>query len=291
MTQQAGPILVTGATGNTGRAIVDALVERGALVRAMVRAEADRGKLPAGVDSVVADFDDTAAIAAALDGAERAYLVTPSSEKAEEQQKRFADLAAKAGTRQLVVLSQLGSQEHSPVRFLRYHAAVEQHVRDLGIGYTFLRPNLYFQGLLMFAGSVSTSGTFYAPIGDAAVSAVDVRDIAAVAAVALTESGHEGATYTVTGPEAITHSQIAEALSAAIGRTVTFVDVPEEAFADSVRGLIPPWQVDGLIEDYAHYRRGEAATVSPVVAEITGTAPRGIERFARDYAGAFAGSQ
>jgi uncharacterized protein YbjT (DUF2867 family) len=288
MNQQGSSILVTGATGNTGRAIVDALVERGAPVRAMVRADADRGKLPAGVEVVVADFNETAAIAAALEGAERAYLVTPSSAEAEEQQKRFADLAAKAGTRHLVVLSQLGSEEHSPVRFLRYHAAVEQHVRELGIAYTFLRPNLFFQGLLAFAGSISTQGTFFAPIGDATVSAVDVRDIAAVAAVALTEAGHEGATYTLTGPEAITHSQIAAALTSALGRTVTFVDVPPEAFADSIKGLLPPWQVDGLIEDYAHYRRGEAAAVSPAIAEITGSAPRGIEQFARDYASAFA---
>jgi uncharacterized protein YbjT (DUF2867 family) len=290
MRQQAGPILVTGATGNTGRAVVDALIERGAPVRAMARTEADRGKLPAGVDVVIADFNNTAAVAAALDGAERAYLVTPSSEQAEEQQKQFADLAAKAGTRHLVVLSQLGSEEHSPVRFLRYHAAVEQHVRDLGIGYTFLRPNLYFQGLLTFAGPISAAGKFFAPIGDARVSAVDVRDIAAVAAVALTEAGHEGATYTLTGPQAITHSQMAGALTVAFGRAVTFVDVPPDAFADSIRDLLPPWQVDGLLEDYAHYRRGEAAAVSPAIADITGKPARAVEQFARDYAAAFGGA-
>ncbi|HWG02343.1 MAG TPA: NmrA family NAD(P)-binding protein, partial [Trebonia sp.] len=245
-------------------------------------------KLQAGVEVVVADFNETAAVAAALEGAERAYLVTPSSEQAEEQQKRFVDLAAKAGTRHLVVLSQLGAEDHSLVRFLRYHAAVEEHVRELGIAYTFLRPNLYFQGLLAFAGSISIEGKFFAPAGDATVSAVDVRDIAGVAAVALTEAGHEGATYTLTGPEAITHSQIAAALTSALDRTVRFVDVPPEAFADSIRELLPPWQVDGLLEDYAHYRRGEAAAVSPAIAEITGTAPRSIEQFARDYAPAFA---
>jgi uncharacterized protein YbjT (DUF2867 family) len=119
---------------------------------------------------------------------------------------------------------------------------------------------------------------------------VDVRDIAAVAAVALTEAGHEGATYTLTGPEAITHSQMAGALTAALGRAVTFVDVPPEAFAAGIRDLLPPWQVDGLLEDYAHYRRGEAAAVSPAIAHITGTAPRGIEQFARDYAPAFGGA-
>ena len=283
------PVLVTGATGNTGRALVDALTRRGAPVRAMVRSGADRGKLPAGVPAVVADFDDPESIAAALTGAERAYLVTPSSEQAEDQQRRFADQAAKAGLGHLVVLSQLGAEEGSPVRFLRYHAAVEQHVRDFGIPYTFLRPNLFFQGLLTVAGSIAAEGRLYAPIGDAKVSAVDVRDIAAVAAVALTEPGHEGATYTLTGPASITHAQMAAALTAALGRDVTFTDVPPEAFADSLRGILPPWQVEGLLEDYAHYRRGEAASVSSAVAEITGRPPRDIQQFARDYAPAFKG--
>ena len=281
------PVLVTGATGNTGRALVDALTRRGAPVRAMVRSGADRGKLPAGVPAVVADFDDPESIAAALTGAERAYLVTPSSEQAEDQQRRFADQAAKAGLGHLVVLSQLGAEEGSPVRFLRYHAAVEQHVRDVGIPYTFLRPNLFFQGLLTVAGSIAAEGRLYAPIGDAKVSAVDVRDIAAVAAVTLTEPGHEGATYTLTGPASITHAQMAAALTAAHGRGVTFVDVPPEAFAGRLRGILPPWQVEGLLEDYAHYRRGEAAAVSPAVAEVTGRPPRDIQQFARDYAPAF----
>jgi uncharacterized protein YbjT (DUF2867 family) len=288
MTQHVRPILVTGATGNTGRAIVAALDRRGAPVRAMVRTEADRSRLPAGVAVAVADFDDPASVAAALEGAGRAYLVTPSSERAEAQQRRFADLAAKAGIDHLVVLSQLAADEHSPVRFLRYHAAVERHVRGLGVAYTFLRPNLYFQGLLAFAGSISAESRFYAPIGDAAVSAVDVRDIAAVAAITLTEPGHKGATYTLTGPDGITHSQIAAALSAALGRDVTFTDVPPQAFADSLHGILPPWQVEGLLEDYAHYRRGEAASVSAAIAEITGRPPADIQQFARDYAPAFA---
>ncbi len=225
----------------------------------------------------------------ALDSAERAYLVTPSSEWAEDQQRRFADLAAKAGVRHLVVLSQLAAGEHSPVRFLRYHAAVEQHVRDLGIPFTFLRPNLFFQGLLAFAGPIAAEGRFYAPIGDATVSAVDVRDIAAVAAITLTEPGHEGATYTLTGPAPVTHAQIAAALTDALGREVTFTDVPPDAFADSLRGILPPWQVDGLLEDYAHYRRGEAAAVSPAVTEITGRPATDVWQFARDYARAFRG--
>jgi uncharacterized protein YbjT (DUF2867 family) len=134
MTPPVSPILVTGATGNTGRPLVEALARSGVPVRAMVRDQASQKILPTGVQVAVADFDNPASLAAALDGAGRAYLVTPSSEQAETQQKRFADLAAKAGVRHLVVLSQLAAAEDSPVRFLRYHAAVERHVRDLGLG-------------------------------------------------------------------------------------------------------------------------------------------------------------
>jgi uncharacterized protein YbjT (DUF2867 family) len=283
------PILVTGATGNTGRPLVEALARVGAPVRAMVRDQAGQSKLPDGVQVAVADFEDPVSLAAALDGAGRAYLVTPSSEQAEAQQKRFADLAAAAGVRHLVVLSQLAAAEDSPVRFLRYHAVVERHVRDLGIGYTFLRPNLFFQGLLALAKPIAAEGRFFAPIGDAPVSAVDVRDIADVAAAVLTQAGHEGATYTLTGPAAVTHAEMAAALGAALGREITFTDVPPEAFAQSLHGVLPPWQVEGLLEDYAHYRRGEAAAVSPAVMEVTGRAPRDVAQFARDYAAAFSG--
>jgi uncharacterized protein YbjT (DUF2867 family) len=254
----------------------------------MVRSEAAAARFAGTpVTPVVADFDDSAAVAAALAGVDRAYLVTPSSERAQAQQERFAELAAAAGVEHLVKLSQLAADEASPVRFLRYHAAVERRIRELGIGWTFLRPNLFLQGLLAMAGLIRAEGRFAAPIGDARVSAVDVRDIAAVAAEALTGPGHAGATYTITGPAAVTHAEIAEAIGAATGREIAFADVPPEAFAAYLRSVLPPWQVDGLLEDYAHYARGEAAAVLPTVREVTGREPRTLAQFAADHAAAF----
>lgn len=281
------PILISGATGSTGSAIVKSLTAQGVPVRIMVRKPPAAGTFPAEVDTVVADFDGERSLAAALTGVSRAYLVTPSSEHAQEQQLRFADLAAAAGVERLVVLSQLGSELSSPVRFLRYHAAVEHHIRDIGVDYTFLRPNLFFQGYLAFAGLIGQTGMFFAPIGNSAVSAIDVRDIAEVAARALVDDGHQGATYTLTGPAAITHDEIAAALSAAVGRTVTFSDAPPEQFAAALQGILPPWQIEGTLEDYAHYRRGEAADVTTTVSDITGKAPRGIAEFCLDYADSF----
>lgn len=202
-------VLVTGATGNT--ALLRLLEERGVAVRAMVRDDRAAAKLTnTSASIVVGNFDDPASVTAALAGINSAYLVTPSSAEAETQQIRFAELAAKAGVRYLVKLSQFAADEAPPVRFLRYHAAVERRIRELGIGYTFLRPNLYFQGFLAFASTIAKQGQFFAPIGAARVSAVDVRDIAAVAATALVEPGYMGKTYPITGPAAVTHAEVAQ---------------------------------------------------------------------------------
>jgi uncharacterized protein YbjT (DUF2867 family) len=157
------------------------------------------------------------------------------------------------------------------------------------MAFTFLRPNLFMQGLLLFRDSIAKQGRFFAPASNARISAVDVRDIAAAAA-ALTESGHEGKIYTLTGPEALTHAEMAEGLSQALGKPIAFVDVPPDALRETLTTMgVPAWQAEGLVEDYAHYRRGEAAVVEPGVEAATGQPPRTFAEFARDYANAFTG--
>jgi uncharacterized protein YbjT (DUF2867 family) len=236
------------------------------------------------VESVTADFDDPKTIRHALESVDRAFLVTNSSERVEEQQLRFVDAARTAGVRHLVYLSQLHAKRNSPVRFLHYHAVVEDAIRSSGMRFTNLRPNLYMQSFLGFRSSIAADGRFFAPVADARVSLVDVRDIAAVAVAALTENGHEGKTYDITGPEALTHAEIAFQLSEVLAKQVSFVDIPEVAMRDGLIGFgFPDWQADGLIEDYAHYRRGEASDISTSVQDVAGVAPNTFGAFARDY--------
>jgi uncharacterized protein YbjT (DUF2867 family) len=219
-------ILVTGAGGSNGSELIKQLSTTGASVRAMVRKRRhlENDALP-GVEFVTADFDDLASVNRALEGVQSAFLVTNSSERTEAQQLRFVETARAAGLRHIVYLSQLHATKDSPVRFLRYHAVVEEAISASGMTFTNLRPNLYMQGLLGFRSSIISEGRFFAAAGDARVSIVDVRDIAAVAATALTESGHEGKTYDVTGPEALTHAEMASQLSETLGRRISFVDV------------------------------------------------------------------
>lgn len=291
MTQATSPaLLITGATGNTGIELAKQLSAKGARFRALVRSIEKAGELAAlpGAELVSGDLGDPASLAAALRGIDRAFLLTNSSEQAAALQLGFVDAARQAGVQHIVKLSQLAAAIDSPVRFLRYHAAVEQHIIASGMAYTFLRPNLFMQGLLGFSGTIAAKGMFFAAIGEARVSLVDTRDIAAMAAAALTEQGHEGRIYNITGPEALTHAEIAAQFSIVLGREIRFINVSPGEMRQAVIGVgFPLWQADGLIEDYAHYARGEAAAVTSDVQQVTGRAPRSFENFVRDYSPAF----
>ncbi|MDR7126475.1 SDR family oxidoreductase [Pseudotabrizicola sp. 4114] len=276
-------ILLTGATGSVGFELAKLLSAHGIAAKAMVRSDAAAEKLKnlPGITPVTGDFDDPASVERALQGVDRAFLLTNSTERAESQQLAFVAAAQRAGVKHIVKLSQLHASADSPVRFLRYHAAVEQAIRDSGMAYTFLRPNLFMQNLLGFRDTIVGMGKLFAPIGASRISLIDTRDIAAIAFAALTTPGHEGLTYDLTGPEALTHAEVALQISSAIGQPVTFIQIPPDAMRDAVvaAGFLH-WQADGLIEDYAHYSRDEADAVSPTV---TGDPARFFSDFLNDY--------
>src|SRR5262252_7449091 len=216
MTKKNNPtILITGAMGNVGRELTKQLSAQKTPFRAMVRSIKGAEALSAleGAEVVVGDFDDAESLSHALQGVERTFLLTNSSERAEDQQSTFVDLARRAGVKHVVKLSQWAASLDSPVRFLRYHAAVERKIRESSMAYTFLRPNLFMQGLLGFRETIVGQGRFFAAVGDARISVVDVRDIASAAAAALLEKGHEGRIYDLTGPEALSHGDMARGLS------------------------------------------------------------------------------
>ncbi|UOU97015.1 SDR family oxidoreductase [Chryseobacterium daecheongense] len=279
-------ILITGATGSVGTHLVKKLVNMNVSFRAFVRNK-DQGDLMAGLpqaEIAIGDLSDTDSLAQTLQGIEKAFLLTNSSEHAEELQLNFVNAAHKAGVKHIVKLSQIAADETSTVRFLRYHAMVENRIRELGMNYTFLRANLFMQGLIAFGHSIKYEGKFYGSLGDASVSAVDIRDIAGVAAKVLTEPGHENKIYDITGPETITHFQMAEILSRILETQVTYMDLNAEQMhgALTVAGF-PKWQIEGLIEDYAHYARGEASEVFDTVHHMTGQPAITFEQFVHDY--------
>lgn len=279
-------ILISGATGNVGTQLVKRLAALNTPFKALVR-NGDNSELLKSLpqaEIIIGDLADESTLIKAMQGIEKAFLLTNSSEQAEQLQLNFVQAAHRAGVMHLVKLSQFAADENSPVRFLRYHARVENKIKELGLSYTFLRPNLYMQGLIAFKDYIKYDGKFYAAAGNAAISAVDIRDIAAVAAKALTETGHENKIYNITGREAITHYQMADIFSRVLSREIRFIDVTPDQMEGALRAAgFPEWQVGGLIEDYSHYARGEAAITYNTVIDVTNVAPIGFEQFVNDY--------
>lgn len=283
-------ILITGATGTVGSEVVKRLSDEDVPMRAITR---DPGKAEIirrpQVEVVKGDFEDADSIHRACSGVDRAFLLTNSTERAEEQQTTFTRIAKQSGVRHIVKLSQLHANASSSGRFLRYHAEVEAAIRASGLTFTFLRPNMFMQGLLNFRQTIQQKSAFFAPAGNARISAADVRDLADVAATALTTSNHDNKVYSLTGPESLTFAEMANQLSKAVGRTITFVDVPPQSMRTALADLgFPGWQADGLLEEFAMYQRGEAAEVEPGVKEALGRPSRSFDEFARDYASLFA---
>jgi uncharacterized protein YbjT (DUF2867 family) len=282
-------ILITGATGMVGSEVVKRLSAQGVQVRAVTRdpRKAEANPLPS-VELVHGDFEDPESMRRACSGVDRAFLLTNSTERTEQHQIAFTRMAQQSGVRHIVKLSQLHADAGSPGRFLRYHAAVEAAIQASGLTFTFLRPNLYMQGLLNFQQSIQQQSAFFAAAGDARISMVDVRDLADVAVAALTSAQHDNKIYSLTGPEALTFTDMARQLSKALGRAITFVDVPPEAMRVALADLgFPAWQADGLLEEFAMYRRGEAAEIEPGMHEALGRAPGSFDEFASDYAPLF----
>ncbi|WP_200912320.1 SDR family oxidoreductase [Pedobacter sp. Leaf216] len=287
MTDLINPsILITGATGSVGLELAKQLAAKeipfSALVRSLDKAEAL--KHLKGVKLIVGDFNDQQSILNALKGIENVFLLSNSSDEAEHLQCNFVDAAVKSGVKHIVKLSQFAAELNSPVRFLRYHAVVEEKIKSTGLQYSFLRPNLFMQGLLGFADAIKYQQQFFATAGDAKISLVDVRDIAAIAVERLITRNKESEIFNITGPEAISHNKIAEVLSKVLQKQINYVNVADQEMLSALLHFgFPEWQAEGLIEDYAHYARGEAAIVTDTVKDVTGKLPRKFSEFVEDY--------
>jgi uncharacterized protein YbjT (DUF2867 family) len=274
-------IAIIGATGRNSAAWTQAFLDAGFRIRNLVR---DPAKFTphSNLEYMAFDLDDRRTYEPALAGIGVLALVTPADPRQTEREIALIEAAEPSGVQRILNLSVIGADLPEPISpFARWQAQVEQTLQDAAAPYVTLRPNSFMQNLSLQKSSIQ-AGQFVEPSGGQASSPIDVRDIAAVA-VAVSAGGYDNRALDLTGPEALTGSEIAQALSTAMRKPVTFVSPPIAAFRAALldRGR-PLWHVDALAELYQNIQDERAphlARITPDVEGVTGRAPRTLRDF------------
>ncbi|MGZ5827683.1 MAG: SDR family oxidoreductase [Xanthobacteraceae bacterium] len=285
-------ILVTGATGLNGQELVRRLSAMGVPVRAMVRNRAKAQGLVAlpHVEIVDGDLARPETLVAALRGIERAMLISSSVPEMLDVQTNFIDAAKKAGVKHVVKLSGIFPDLNSAFRFARMHGEAEKRLEASGMAFTHLRACEFMPSYFRQVPNILGKGAMFLPMEDARIASIDVGDIADVAVLTLTRPGHEGKIYPLTGPEALSMSDVAAKLSAVTGKPIRYVNVPPEAARQAqIAAGVPEYLTDALVELFAERRRGGESKVYPTFQELTGRKPTTFDEFVRRNVAIFRG--
>jgi len=274
-------ILVTGATGNAGGAVVRALVNSGERVRAVVR-DPDRAPLPAGVEVAAADLNDPGTLVPHFEGVSAAFLLSGY----EGLNETLAEMR-RAGVERVVLLSSSAAPTGDMTNAVaRYHIVSERAVRQSGLGWTFLQPNTFMTNTFQWTAQLQQGNLIRAPFPDVRVATIDPDDIAAVAAVALRSAAGEGRAYRLSGPESLSPADRVAILAEVLGRELRFAGQTDEETRAEMSASMPAEYVDAFFRFFVAGDLDESA-VLPTVEEVTGRGPRNFEAWARAHADAF----
>ncbi len=282
-------ILVTGATGNVASILIPTLLQSGQQVRGLVHEEAKASGLrDQGADVVVADLEKPETLNAAVAGVERIYLIIDNGPNGAQHGINLIDAVKRSGGRPHVVRQGMFGDSRS--RLNHQHEQVAAALAESGLPVTTLRPTFFMQNTLAGAQTVASAGQLYWAMNDAKLAMIDIRDIAECAAAVLTSDGHVGEAYVLTGPQAVSFHDVANALSGALGKPVTYINVPNEAMVQSMTQMgFPEWTAQGFAELMDGFKDGFAKEATDNVERLTGHPARSVETFAKDFASFFGG--
>jgi uncharacterized protein YbjT (DUF2867 family) len=273
-------ILITGATGNIGRELIPLLLKAGQPLRVFVRDERKVAHLDACVERVVGDLDKPETLIPAVKDVEKIFLVTYET----RQDINVLEAAKRAGVRQIVKLSTLEATDHK-IQVGKWHYEREVLIRASGLDWTFLRPGMFMSNSIeWWTESIKGKGSVFFPGGKKGmVAPVDPRDVARVAAAALTQKGHERQAYELTGSELFTIGEMVQVIAKVVGKPIQYVDIPPlAAKLFMLKTGMDKTLVNALMEMLKSLRKNEGAMITDTVQRITGQPPRTFEDWCRE---------
>lgn len=282
-------ILIAGATGTNGSALLTQFNNAHIKVRAMVRNLDKAADLESEyVELVEGDLAQPETLDAAFDGIEKAYIVTGIDQRTPQWFQSFYEAAKRANVKQLVKFSGMGASTNSASEVIRQHGASDQALIDSGLTYTIIRPNSFHQNMLWQADAIKATKQFYLPLADAKQSTVDVRDLAEATFNILTQVGHENKIYEFSGPEALSFNDVAQILSETTGQDISYIAVPEAAAKQAMlEAGMPEWNAHVLAEIQGVFGTGAYDYVTSDLEQVLGRKSRTFKEFAQDFREAF----
>jgi uncharacterized protein YbjT (DUF2867 family) len=278
-------ILVTGGTGRIGSAVLKELKKRNADVRVLVRKKGTA--LPDGFEVAVGDLLDPVSVAKAMDGVDKLYLLNAVSPDELTQGLIAYDLAKKLKLKHIVYHSVFRVEHFKDVPHFASKLAIENALHEFDVPFTVIRPNYFFQNDASLQDPLTKAGIYPMPLGQAGISAVDVRDIAEAAAIALTSDRHQGKTYNLNGPSVLNGPKVAAIWSSLLGKEIRYIGEDMDAFEEQMRARAPSWSAFDIRMMFQGYlERGFVAEKDDLktLTELLGHAPRSYEAFARETA-------
>jgi uncharacterized protein YbjT (DUF2867 family) len=279
-------ILVTGGTGTVGSKVIDQLLQRGARVRALIRKQ-EGVKLPTEVETSVGDLLDPVFVQRALQGVDKLYLLNAVVPDELTQGLIAFDLAKQAKLKQIVYHSVFKAQAFKDVPHFASKLAIENALHEFDLPFTIIRPNYFYQNDAALSDTIAKTGVYPVPLGSTGISAVDVRDIAEAAAIALTGNGHLGKTYNLVGPDILSGDKVASIWSEVLGKRIRYGGHDMDAFEQERRKRSASWSAFDLRMMFQGYlERGFTAEDGDVemLTELIGHPPRRYEDFAKEVA-------
>lgn len=276
-------ILVTGSTGKVGSEVLKELGTRNATIRALVRKP--DAKLPNGVEAVVGDLLDPVSVEEALDGVDKLYLLNGVAPDELTQGLIAYGLAKKLKLKHVVYHSVFRADQFLDVPHFASKVAIESALKRFDIPFTIIRPNYFYQNDASLKDVLMGPGIYPIPLGTPGISAVDIRDIAEAAAIALTTEGHEGKTYNLNGPEILSGPNVASIWSTLLGKKIQYTGEDMDAFEEQMRQKAPSWSAFDIRMMFQGYlERGFVAGDGDLetLTALLGHSPRRYEDFAKE---------
>jgi uncharacterized protein YbjT (DUF2867 family) len=279
-------ICITGASGTLSSEVIRQLVSSNVPFRGAYfskkKAEAERSR---GIEAVIIDYKQSEMLREAFQGCDKLFLLGPNVPGQTQLELNVVEAARAVGVVHIVKQSVMGAADEA-FSLAKIHRPVEKAIESSGLAWTFLRPNSFMQNVVTYMGeTIRTEAAFYSSSGDAKVSHVDVRDIAAVAVKALTEPSHEGKAYTLTGPEALSYNELAKELSDVLGRSISHISLePSDLKQSMLADGMPEELADRMLDLERYFREGKASRLTKDIKDLTGRDPRPFSQYARDFA-------